>query len=194
VTLPARLTACTALDALSHCIEGYLSKGDSPLIDAMALDGARRVWRCIASATANGEDREARAQLMLGAFSGGVAIGKGLGPAHAIAITVGDQGLHHGILSGLGVVASISTLHSHIPGRVDDVAAALGLRGGEDMEAALRQLLRKLNLPTSLRELGYRPGDLGELALAAAASHFNLTSRHHPSGEEYSRMLQKILA
>jgi 4-hydroxybutyrate dehydrogenase len=130
MTMPPRLTACTALDALSHCIEGYLSITDSPLIDVMALDGARRVWQYIESATADGQDREARSQLMLGAFVGGIAIGKGLGPAHAIAITVGDQGLHHGMLSGLGIVATIATMHKHVPDRVDDVAKALGLNDG----------------------------------------------------------------
>jgi 4-hydroxybutyrate dehydrogenase len=193
VTMPPKLTACTGLDALSHCIEGYLSIADSPLIDAMALDGVRRVWRYIEPATADGQDMEARGQLMLGAFSGGVAIGKGLGPAHAIAITVGDQGLHHGMLSGLGMVATIAMMHEHIPDRVDDVAVAMGLSSGGKIEVSLRRLLEKLNLPGSLRAMGYRTGDLSELAQAAAASHFNLTSRYRPSEEHYADMLRSIL-
>ena len=193
MTMPPRLTACTALDALSHCIEGYLSISHSPPADAMALDGVRRVWQFVAAATADGQDREARMQLMLGAFYGGVAIGQGLGPAHAIAITVGDQGQHHGMLSGLGLVATIATMHEHVPERVNDVARAMGLSGGEMIEASLRQLLEQLRLPANLRDMGYRPGDLNELAHAAAASHFNLTSRYHPGAEEYARMLQKIL-
>jgi len=194
MTLPPRLTACTALDALSHCIEGYLARGDSPLVDAMALDGVRRIWRYIDRATANGQDLEARTQIMLGAFSGGIAIGKGLGPAHAVAITVGDQGLHHGMLSGLGIVATIATMHQHIPGRVDDLARAMGLRNGDEIEASLRRLFERLNLPVSLRELGYRTGDRSELARAANASHFNITSRFHPSEEDYVGILQKIFA
>jgi 4-hydroxybutyrate dehydrogenase len=193
MTLSPRLTACTALDALSHCIEGYLSITDSPLVDAMALEGVRRICRHIEPATANGQDREARTQLMLGAFSGGVAIGKGLGPAHAIAITVGDQGLHHGMLSGLGVVGTIARMHEQVPDRVDHVAEAMGLSSGEKIEASLRRLFEKLNVPGSLRDLGYQPGDLNELARVAAASHFNATSRYRPSEEEYAAMLQNIL-
>ena len=193
VTMPPRLTACTALDALSHCIEGYLAVGESPLVDAMALDGVRRVWRHIEFATADGQNIEARAQLMLGAFSGGIAIGKGLGPAHAIAITVGDQGLHHGMLSGLGVLASIATMHRHLPERVDDVARAMGLQDGALIETALRQLFGRLGLPTSLLTLGYQPGTSTELAQAAAASHFNITSRYRPSEAEYALMLQNML-
>jgi len=194
VTMPSRLTACTALDALSHCIEGYLAIGDSPLVDAMALEGVSRVWQHIESATANGQDREARAQLMLGAFSGGAAIGKGLGPAHAIAITLGDQGLHHGMLSGFGLLASVATMHEQIADRVDDVAGAMGLPGGEQIQAALRGLFERLNLPASLREMGYRSGELTGLACAAAASHFNLTSRYRPTEGEYAGMFQNILA
>ena len=194
MTLPPRLTACTALDALSHCIEGYLAIGDAPLTDAMALDGVTRVWQYIEAATADGQNREARTQLMLGAFYGGVAIAKGLGPAHAIAITVGDQDLHHGMLSGLGVVATIATMHQQVPERVNAVAGAMGLSGGEQIEGSLRRLFGKLRLPASLRDMGYRPGDLNELARAAAASHFNLTSRYRPGEAEYARMLQNILA
>jgi 4-hydroxybutyrate dehydrogenase len=194
LTLPPRLTACTALDALSHCIEGYLAIGDSPLVDAMALDGLGRVWRYIEAATANGQDLEARSQIMLGAFSGGVAIGKGLGPAHAIAITVGDQGLHHGLLSGFGIVATIALMHRHEPKRVDEVASAMGLSAGDNIEPALRRLLEKLKLPTSLSDLGYRVGDLNELASAAAMSHFNFSSRYRPTAQEYAGMIQNILA
>ena len=92
VTLPPRLTAGTGLDALSHCIEGYLSITDCAPAKAMALDGMRRAWRAVAHATARGEDLTAREEMMLAALAGGVAIGLGLGPAHAIAITCGDQG------------------------------------------------------------------------------------------------------
>jgi alcohol dehydrogenase class IV len=95
---------------------------------ALAIDGIRRVWRYIESATADGQNGEARSQLMMAAFSGGVAIGKGLGPAHAIAITVGDQGLHHGMLSGLGVIATIESMRKHAPDKVGDIANAMGLR------------------------------------------------------------------
>jgi alcohol dehydrogenase class IV len=121
-----------------------------------------------------------------------VAIGKGLGPAHAIAITVGDQGLHHGMLSGLGVAATITLLHEQVPERVNDLARAMGLNSGEQIAVALQRLFGRLGLPARLRQLGYRPGELQELANAAATSHFNLSSRYRPSAEEYGRMLGRL--
>jgi 4-hydroxybutyrate dehydrogenase len=81
-----RLTAATAIDALSHCVEGYFSRRRSPLVDALLLDGIRPVGRALPAAFADGSNLEARAELMLAAFAGGVGIGMGLGPAHAIAI------------------------------------------------------------------------------------------------------------
>src|SRR3712207_2668075 len=45
--LPPRLTAATGLDALSHCIETFLSPRENPVADAIALDGARRIWTAL---------------------------------------------------------------------------------------------------------------------------------------------------
>ena len=95
---------------------------------------------------------------------------------------------------GFGVVATITTMHQHVPDRVDDVAEAMGLSSGEEIETSLRQLLDRLHLPASLRDMGYQPADINELARAAAVSHFNETSRYRPSEDEYARMLRNILA
>ena len=77
MSMPPRLTAATGLDALSHCIEGFLSKSFCPPADAMALDGIRRVFRYLPLATADGSNFEARMQMMIAAFEGGVAIRQG---------------------------------------------------------------------------------------------------------------------
>ena len=192
LTLPPRLTAATALDALSHCVEGYLAVGDAPIIDALALDGIRRVSRSVRRATQSGDDLEARNEMMVAAFQGGVAIGKGLGPAHAIAICCGDQGLHHGLLSALGVVASLPVMQVHEAAKVADISAAMGLTPDDNPADALRSLMRDLGLPTSLRQAGYRVQDMEELARACEASHFNFTSPHRPSAAEFAEMLAAI--
>ena len=57
-------------------------------------------------------------QMMIAAFEGGVAIGKGLGPAHAIAISCGDRGLHHGMLSAIGILASMPVMEKQLPERM----------------------------------------------------------------------------
>src|SRR3546814_4758675 len=63
--LPPGLTAATGMDALTHCIETFLSPRVNPPADAIALDGAQRAWHWIERAVSNGQDREARWQMMM---------------------------------------------------------------------------------------------------------------------------------
>jgi alcohol dehydrogenase class IV len=192
VTLPSRLTASTGLDALSHCIEGYLAVPSSPPIDAMALDGISRVFRYLPAVMKRGDDLDARGHVMLAAFEGGAAIAKGLGPGHAIAISCGDQGLHHGVLSALGILASLPVMQAKVPEKVRALATAIETSESADVVGAVRGLMRRLGLPVSMREAGYRLNDMNELARACAASHFNFTSPYRPSEREFAEMLSSI--
>ena len=185
-SLPHRLTAATGIDALSHCIEGYLSKRDLPLGKSVALDGIARVARSLRGATTQ-RDPAARADMMLAAYAGGVSIGMGLGPAHAFAITCSDQGFHHGILSGIGMVATLNTTTAHVPDRVAELAEAFGVR--EPLSDAIAALMTDLGLPTTLANLGYTVTDADALGKAAHHSHFNASAPFHPAADEYASMI-----
>jgi alcohol dehydrogenase class IV len=193
VSLPRRLTAATGLDALSHCIEGFLSRSFCPPVDAMALDGIRRVFRYLPSAVEDGSDLYSRTQMMVAAFEGGAAIGKGLGPAHAIAICCGDRGLHHGMLSAIGILASLPLMEQHVPDRVRPIADAMGLRPGQSATDGVKALMKSVDLPTTLTGIGYKVANIGQLGRDAAGSHFNLTSPYAPNGQEFVRMLGTVL-
>ena len=193
VSLPRRLTAATGIDALSHCIEGYLSNRDQPLGKSIALDGIRRVARHLRRAVANGSDLEARGEMMLAAFAGGVSIGMGLGPAHAIAITCSDQGFHHGVLSGIGLVATLEATAEHVPDRMAPVSEAFGLPAFGSLAAGVADLMRELGLPARLSELGYVAKDVSAMASAAERSHFNLSAPFRPTAANYHSFLTQSL-
>ena len=188
-SLPARLTAATGVDALSHCIEGFLSKKDIPLGNAIALDGIARAARTLRRAVSNRDDAQARAEMMLAAFAGGASIAMGLGPAHAVAIVCSDQGFHHGVLSGIGLVATLDATSKHVPERAAEVTMALGLERTASLGHAVAALMRELGLPATLAELHYLPRDLPTLAQAAHQSHFNLSAPLHPTASDYAAML-----
>ncbi len=192
-SLPPRLTAATGIDALSHCIEGYFSRKDQPLGDAIALDGIARVARSLRRAVARGDDADARADMLLAAYAGGVSIGMGLGPAHAIALTCSDQGLHHGVLSGIGLVATLDATAARAPARVAAAAAAFGVPAPQSLARAVAALMHELGLPATLADLGYAGGDLNALAEAAHRSHFNAFAPFHPSVAEYRAMIASSL-
>jgi len=192
-TLPPRLAAATGIDALSHCIEGYLSDRAQPLGKSIALDGIARVARHLRRAARPGADADARGEMMLAAFAGGVSIGMGLGPAHAIALGCSDQGFHHGVLSGVGLVATLDATAARVPQRMAAIHEALGLPSSVSTARGVAMLMRDLGLPTTLAELGYVASDLDALAQAAAGSHFNLSAPHKPGAAEYAGFLRNSL-
>lgn len=193
VSLPPRLTAATGVDALSHCIEGFLSRHEPPLAGSLALDGVGRVMRWIRRAVADGTDKEARYEMLVAAYAGGGAISMGLGPAHAIAIVCGDQGFHHGMLSGIGLIATLDSAAHRQSKRAAELRRAMGLAPEQSLSRAVADLMTELQLPTTLGELGYRIDDLQALALEAHRNFFNETAYHHPSPDEYRLLIENVL-
>ncbi len=190
-TLPPRLIAATAIDALSHCIEGYFAEPANPAIDALALDGAGRVMADVHEAMSPAGDA-ARASLMAAAFAGGAAIHKGLGPAHAVALVCGDQPVHHGTLVGIALPHTTRLLASALPAKAARLRAAMGLEVHDDIGDKLAELIASLGLPLSLGGADYRLGDHAVAAAAMAASPFNRTSPYSPSVAEYEAIVGAI--
>src|SRR4030095_231860 len=107
-SMPAFLTAATGFDALTHCLEAYVSKGDHPMADGIALEGIRLVAQHLERATKEGSDLEARGGMMKAAMMGAVAFQKGLGACHSLAHPLSSEGgLHHGLANALVLPAVI---------------------------------------------------------------------------------------
>ncbi len=192
-TLPPRLTAATGIDAISHCIEGYLASQHTSVTDTILLDSVAKAVEALPIAMGRGDDLEAREALMLAAYAGGIGIGMGLGPAHAIAITCGDQGFHHGLLSGIGLVCTLDQIAPYAPNRSVALAKAMGAGDGLSLSAAVARLMHEMGLPATLGELGYAARDITALGEAVHASPFNLSARHHFSALEFASMIEHSL-
>ncbi len=193
VSLPPRLTASTGMDALSHCIEGFLAKSVNPLIDAMALHTVPRIFAYLERAVVDGNDRESRWQMMMAALAGGMTISKGLGPAHALGNTFGNRGFHHGSLVTMALPTVLRLMEKHVPEKMNQLAVAMTLGSGHEVPDRIKAFNARLGLPASLRELGYPGGDIGEMASDAANSFFNAMSPYRPTPAEYELMIQEIM-
>jgi 4-hydroxybutyrate dehydrogenase len=191
-TLPRRLIAATGIDALSHCIEGFFAEPENPFIDALALDGIARVFDSLQAALASDGDA-ARASLMAAAYAGGIAINKGLGPAHAVALACSDQDLHHGTLIAVALPAAVSLVAPHLPHKAARLATALGARDSAEVAVMLRELTATVGLPHSLKRAGYN-GEVQGLTDKLISSPFNRTSPYVPSAAEYRQMAVELLA
>ncbi|HUL31946.1 MAG TPA: iron-containing alcohol dehydrogenase, partial [Thermodesulfobacteriota bacterium] len=147
LSLPPDLTAATGMDALSHCIEGFLAKSVNPLVDAIALDGVRRVFSYLERAVADGSNREARWQMMMAALEGGMSISKGLGPAHALGNTFGDRGFRHGILVTMALPSVLHLIEKYASEKMDRLAEAMGLHSRDEVPATIKAFNARLGLP-----------------------------------------------
>jgi alcohol dehydrogenase class IV len=95
------VTAATGLDALTQCIEPYVSRRANPLTDAVSLEGVRRAARSLARACADGDDADAREDMAVASLCGGLALANaGLGGAHGFAGPVGGMfpAAPHGVI------------------------------------------------------------------------------------------------
>jgi alcohol dehydrogenase class IV len=193
LSLPPDLTAATGMDALSHCVEGFLAKSVNPPVDAVALDGVRRVFAYLERAVADGNDREARWQMMMAALEGGMSISKGLGPAHALGNTFGDHGFRHGILVTVALPSVLSITEKYAVDKMDRLAEAMGLNSRDTVPDAIKTFNARLGLPASLHKIGYPDGDRDEMAGDAMNSFFNAGSPHHPTLAEYKALIQEIM-
>lgn len=156
--LPPGATAATGVDALTHCIEAYLSKGQHPLADAMALDGIRRVGKYLVRAVKDGKkDLEARQEMMAAAMEGAIAFQKGLGACHSLAHALTPiAGTHHGLANALVLPAVLEFNKQTVPERLAQVAIALG-EDSKLPEATLAQ--RAVDRVRQLiSECGIKPG------------------------------------
>jgi alcohol dehydrogenase class IV len=192
-TLPPRLVAATGIDALAHCLEGFFAEPANAIVDALALDGLARAFHEIPRAVQD-DGIDARAGLMLAAFAGGAAIHKGLGPAHAIALAFGDQDMHHGMLVAAALPLTVTIVAPHTPQKAARVAAAMNLKGIDQIGPALDELVRGLGLPVNLREAGCKTKSIGKLVESMTQSHFNRTSPYAPTTDEYAKIAAQLLA
>jgi 4-hydroxybutyrate dehydrogenase len=154
--LPAFLTAATGFDALTHCLEAYVSKGDHPMADGIALEGLRLVAQHLERAVSHGDDLEARGGMMKAAMMGAVAFQKGLGACHSLAHPLSSEcGLHHGLANALGLPAVVEFNAQVAATRLGEASAALG---GEASAGGCAEILRamraRIGLPDGLQKAG----------------------------------------
>ena len=177
--LPARLTAATGMDALTHCIETYLSPRVNPPADAIALDGAQRAARWIRPAVEDGANRDARWHMMMASLQGGLTFQKGLGAVHSMSHPLGglkDPVLHHGTLNAVLLPTVIRYNRLHAAEKIVALERALDVPRGQDLATFIERLNAAIGLPASLRAMGVRDDVIPRMVEGAVADHSTATN------------------
>ena len=194
--LPPRLTAATGMDAIAHCMETFMSAAFNPPADGIALDGLERAWGHIERATRDGQDREARLNLMSASMQGAMAFQKGLGCVHSLSHSLGgiDPRLHHGTLNAMFLPAVIAFNSQAESVRKDQrlarMAQAMHLDTAADLGPAIRDMNARLGLPSGLAEMGVKPEMFDDIIKGALADHCHKTNPREASREDYVQMLE----
>jgi alcohol dehydrogenase class IV len=195
--LPPHLTAATGMDALSHCIETLLSPRFNPPAEAIALDGAGRIMRHLERAVADGADREARSELMMGALEGGLTFQKGLGAVHGLSHALGslkEPALHHGTLNAVLLPPVLRFNAGHVGDKYERLAASMGLARDADLAAETEGLNARIGLPRSLRAMGVPESVIPEMADKAEKDHSTPTNPRPCSAADYAALMWESIA
>ncbi len=177
---PPPVTAASGLDALTQCLEPFVSVLASPLTDGLAREGLRRAGTGLRAAYADGSDLAARTDMAVCALLGGMALANAkLGAVHGLAgVAGGTADVPHGIacaaLLAPVIEANARALAAGHPA-VDRYAEAARLLTGNpaasirDGLAWIRETLALLAVP-GLATFGLRPQDADEIAAKALTS------------------------
>jgi alcohol dehydrogenase class IV len=178
LTLPPFLTAATGMDALTHCIEAYVSTNDNPMLDPMILYGVELIGRSLRVAVAQGSNQAARRDMALASLIGGIGISsKWLGVCHSLAHPLSALAdVQHGLANALMLPHQMAY---SLPGAMDrytrigqaldaphPVSGPLRKRAKRAVKA-VKELVQDIDLPTHLRDVGVAEDLIPQLAQAA---------------------------
>jgi len=143
---PARVTADTGLDTLTHGVEAYLSQRHNDHADTMAVSSVRRVLRNLPIVAKDPQNRDARAQMMLAATHGGMAFSaSSVALVHGMSRAVGAIfHVPHGMANAMLLDTVLRWTRPHALGRLASLAREAGVAAADSDEAAADSLLRSI--------------------------------------------------
>ena len=183
VSCPPRVTAASGLDALTQCLEPFVSVRANPLTDGLAREGLRRAAAGLRAAYADGSDLGARADMAMCSLLGGIALANAkLGAVHGLAGVIGGTAdVPHGMacaaLLAPVIEANVRALRSAQPGApaLDRYTEAARLLTGSPAASAddgltwIRETVSQLAVP-GLAAFGIGPQHVDEVAAKAGRS------------------------
>lgn len=201
LSAPSHLTAYSGMDALTQALESLTSRLATPLTRPLSLQAAELIVHNLPRAMENGRDIAAREGLSLGSLMAGMALANArLGAVHGLAHPLGYRcKIPHGLACAALLVPVMEFNLSAAAKEYALLAERLGLSGREETEKAralvelVRQLNRRLGIPSRLRDLGLGPEDVPDLARQALASGSTKANPRAVTKEDLEGILYRAL-
>lgn len=195
MSVPASVTAATGIDALTHAIEGYTSVKNQPLTDTLALSAINRISKYLRKVYEDGEDIEARTELIIAALEAGLVINNSsVTLVHGMSRPIGAVfHVSHGVSNALLLGNCIEFAKDGHLKRFGQVAKAMGITAASDKEMAkalveeIKSLCKDIKIPT-IEELGIDKDEfiekMDKMAVDALASGSPANTFLKPSKED----------
>lgn len=200
-TMPKSLTAATGMDALTHAIEGYITKGAWELSDMFHLKAIEIIARSLRGAVDNTD--EGREGMALGQYVAGMGFSNvGLGIVHSMAHPLGAlYDTPHGVANAI-ILPTVMEYNAQATGdKYKYIAKAMGVDGTEDMSVeeyrkaaidAVRQLSTDVGIPANLKEI-VKEEDIPFLAQSAYDDACRPGNPRDTSVEEITELYKKLM-
>lgn len=199
VGLPAKITADTGIDALTHAIEAYISRNATTETKAYSVAAIKLIFQYLPRAVEKGSDIQARQKMAMASYYAGLAFTKAsLGYVHAFAHNLGAKyGLPHGMANGLALLPVLRFSFSEIEPQLTALSGALIDAQSEAMPNAQAFLERLEGL---YNEIGIeqtssllKTSDTDELVtLILKEAHWNYPVPKFMNEEECAQLLAEI--
>ncbi len=167
--MPKSLAAATGMDALTHAIEGYITKGAWEMTDMLHLKAIEIIAHSLRQSVAG--DLKGREEMALGQYIAGMGFSNvGLGLVHGMAHPLGAwYDTPHGVANAILLPTVMDYNKEYTGEKYRDIAKAMGVAGVDEMtldEArtaaveAVRQLGKDVGIPSTLTEVGFKEEDI----------------------------------
>jgi 4-hydroxybutyrate dehydrogenase len=196
--LPARLTAATGMDAVTHCIESILAPSINPPAEAIALDGIERAIAhgMLARAVKDGSDRDARWHMMMASTEGALAFVKGLGAVHALSHAAGrlpEPALHHGTLNAVFLPHILRFNAGVADEKYARIRRAMGLAASADLADAIQALNDAIGIPANLSAMGLSSAHADGVVEYALKDMAHFSNPRTATADDYHRIYAAAL-
>ena len=200
-SMPKGLTAATGMDALTHAIEGYITKGANPITDMFNIKAVELIGKSLRGAVDN--TPEGREGMALGQYITGMGFSNcGLGIVHSMAHALGAvYDTPHGVGNAILLPTIMEFNASETGEKYRDIARALGVEGTEHMTCeeyrkaavdAVKKLSSDVGIPADLKEI-VKEEDLKFLAESAVADACAPGNPRDASLDEIIKLYQSLM-
>ena len=153
--LSPRLTGATGMDALAHNLEAFCAPGFHPMADGIAIEGMRLIKKSLLNAVHNGNDLDARSDLLAAACMGSTAFQKGLGAIHSLSHPLNAKfNIHHGLSNAIFMPYVLTFNREAIEERIISICDYLNLsKSFNSFLEWILDLRKELEIPHKLSDV-----------------------------------------